>query len=240
HVSHLGGKALVSRIVDTVNAAHPDIFISLGDLTDKDIAPGSAEAALLRGIQSTYGSYGVLGNHEFYYNVPLSLQFHQDAGITLLRGKAVNVGPIRLIGTDDPEGVKRGYIDSTGREELLKANAGAPRYTVALYHQPRLPQRLAGFVDLQLSGHTHGGQAWPVNLYVRAVHPYSAWRQATLKGENGESELFVTHGAGFNGPPFRFLVPAEVVIIDITAAHTPQITPGGGPAPSSMPPAQPE
>lgn len=223
HVSHLGGPALVSRIVDAVNAAQPDIFISLGDLTDKDIPPGSAEARLLRGIHTRYGSYGVLGNHEFYYNLPLALQFHQDAGITLLRGTAVDVGTIRLIGTDDPEGVKRGYISTTGREPLLQAVN--PRYSVVLYHQPHVARQLIGLFDLQLSGHTHGGQAWPVNLYVKAVHPYSAWRQATLTGENGQSELFVTHGAGFNGPPFRLFVPAEVVIIDIKAAGKAQSAP---------------
>ena len=215
HIGRFIGPRMLNRMADMVNAAEPDIFLSLGDLLDRHVPPTDAEAAVLRTIRSRYGNYGVLGNHEFYGSLKNSIKFHRDAGITLLRGQAVTVGGIRLVGVDD---LMAGSFSpkTTAALPLLRNRANQGRFVLFLSHRPSVAPKRTGLFDLQLSGHTHGGQIWPASLLVQLFSDSPPPHLSQLRGQNNAtSSIFVSNGTGFWGPPMRFMVPPEVVIIDL-------------------------
>lgn len=140
----------------------------------------------------------------------------------VLRNEALRVGGIVLAGVDDRTASRFGY-SLRPEEEILK-NLPASRYVVLLKHQPSIGPASAGLFDLQLSGHTHGGQIWPFYWATRMVYSYASGLRAVLpSGESGqafagskrESRIYVNQGAGTWGPPIRFLTPPELTVIDI-------------------------
>jgi hypothetical protein len=108
-----------------VNAAKPDIFVSTGDLVDAQINHLTGLAELLRSVKARYGSYAVTGNHEYYAGLDRALQFTQEAGFTLLRGRGMDIGPIIIAGVDDETGAQMG-IEKAAVHPAAEAPA-APR-----------------------------------------------------------------------------------------------------------------
>ncbi len=217
HLSRTIGPEFLEKIAAIVNDSEPDIFVTLGDIVDTDMRGRDADAAVLRSIRSRYGSYGVLGNHEEYRGLGNSLAFHKAAGITVLRGEALRIGPILAAGVDDPRipGAGAGAV-RLARE--LKAERG--RFVLFLSHRPQAPAVIARgrLFNLMLSGHTHGGQIQPAGLiFTHFVH----------KAPQGLSEYagalrYTSNGAGYWGPPMRLFAPPEVVIIDLVPESSPQ------------------
>ena len=213
---HLGidrGPRLLRRIIARIDKIHPDVVVSTGDLMDSSFFHLEPLAAQLRAVQPPLGKFAVLGNHEYYAKLAEALPFHEAAGFQLLRGTNVIVAPgLRLAGVDDAAG-EYTHQPSFSNESSLPPR-DAHTFTILLKHQPIvLPDSAAKF-DLQLSGHTHGGQIFPFQWLLRLMYRYGAGPH-DLKGG---SQLFVSRGAGTWGPPFRVLAPPEILLITLVPA----------------------
>lgn len=211
---HLGlvvGKRRLSRILNVVRAAKPDILVSTGDLLDGQIDGIEDLAKAFQNINPRYGKYAVNGNHEYYVGIDRARKFCKWAGFTLLDDAAVDIpGVLVIAGIDDLTAEHFGRSGS-GREKALLSKWPKERFLLVLKHRPVLDPESEGLFDLQLSGHTHGGQMFPFSLIVKMVFPISA---GLLKLPDGAA-LYVSRGSGTWGPPMRLLSPPEVTIIDL-------------------------
>jgi len=218
HLGLLIRESRLTKILEKVTAASPDLFVSTGDLVDGQTDSLNGVGNLLREIQAPLGKFAVTGNHEFYAGLDRSLEFMRQAGFRVLRGEGTTVaGLINIAGVDDA--VVRGYGRSkeVPEKELL---SGLPKdkFTLFLKHRYDVERSAEGLFDLQLSGHGHKGQIFPFTLIVRLVTPYIAGLYTLPSG----SRLYVSRGSGTWGPPIRFLAPPEVTIIDLVPEKTSQ------------------
>jgi uncharacterized protein len=215
---HLGliHRAAKARDVAAIVARErPDLFFSTGDLVDGQLDGVEELARIFREIPAPRGKYAVPGNHEYYAGIGRSLEFTRHAGFTVLRGEALTVdGAFRLAGVDDPAGLRFGRPPGPPEAELAGDRADG-RFAILLKHRPALDPGSSGKFDLQLSGHTHDGQIWPVRLITRFFYPL-------LGGDHpipGGGLLHVSRGTGTWGPPMRFLAPPEITIVDLERPH---------------------
>ena len=225
HLGLLIREPRLSRILEQVRAASPDIFVSTGDLVDGQTDSLNEVGNLLRDVKAPLGKYAVTGNHEFYAGMDRSLEFTMQAGFHVLRGEATTVaGLINIAGVDDP--VVRGYGRSgeVPEKELL-SGLQRDKFTLFLKHRPDVEKSAVGLFDLQLSGHAHKGQIFPWTLLVRLVHP----QLAGLYDLGSGSSLYVSRGSGTWGPPIRFLAPPEVTIIDLVPGEPAGVVQPKGP-----------
>ncbi len=206
HFSIMTGAGHAKRIAKAVRKAAPDLLVATGDILDagRDIAWRSLRH--LAAIECPLGKYAVLGNHERAAGVEQSVGLLREAGFVVLRSEAVEAGPLLVAGVDDdalfPTGTGPAESSYLPRDD---------RFTILLKHRP-IPGDAGGRVDLQLSGHTHGGQIFPFTLAVRAHFQYVT---GLFRLDDGR-RLFVTNGAGTWGPPMRFLAPQEIALIRVT------------------------
>ena len=229
HVGPTIKQAYLQRIVTKVNALGADVVAITGDLVDGRVAELAGHVAPLAGLQSRHGTYFVTGNHEYYSGAHAWIVELRSLGLTVLmnehvvlyhsshgKGSAVDaqddsqtVAPLVLAGVND---FTAHHFDPAHRSDPALALQGAPATAlirILLAHQPRSAQAAsdAGF-DLQLSGHTHGGQFWPWNLFVPLQQPFTA-------GLNKLQNLWVytSRGTGYWGPPKRFGAPSEITAL---------------------------
>jgi predicted MPP superfamily phosphohydrolase len=211
---HLGliiRESRLTRILEEVKKAKPDIVVSTGDLVDEQINHLAGCAELFREIRPRYGKFAVAGNHEFYAGLPHALQFIQDAGFSILRGEGITIaGVINIAGVDDPTGRRMGLMKEVS-EPCLLSRLPREHFTILLKHQPRVEKGSSSLFDLQLSGHTHKGQFFPFNIFTHFIYPVDS---GFVKLSNA-SYLNVNRGAGTWGPPIRLLSPPEVTIIEL-------------------------
>ncbi len=211
HLGLIVGKSRLTRILEKVRSARPDMLVSTGDLVDGQMDSPEMLAGLLRGIPTRYGKFAITGNHEFYAGLERALAFTEKSGFTVLRGEGITVKEtINIAGVDDPA---RGPYRSEHAvsEKTLLENLPKNRFTLLLKHQPIVSKESLGHFDLQLSGHTHKGQIFPFSLMTKLVY-----RMHTGLSElSGNALLYVSRGSGTWGPPIRFLSPPEVTVIDL-------------------------
>ncbi|MDR2934688.1 MAG: metallophosphoesterase [Candidatus Adiutrix sp.] len=206
HLSRFIGQAELRNILALVKEADPDLVVFTGDLLDSP--PGAAyedEAALLAGLKPRLGVFAVLGNHETYFGLEAALDFYRRAGFRLLRGKAKKLKGLVVAGVDDAAGGEEAV-------RLLKNFKDDRRFILFLKHRPTPAPDLPGLFDLQLSGHTHGGQIWPNHV------PTARANGRLLHGlypALGRGWIYVSRGAGFWGLPLRFLAPPEVTLFKL-------------------------
>jgi uncharacterized protein len=201
----------LKRILREVERAKPDIMVSTGDLVDGQIDNLRGLGELLRDVDAPYGKFAVTGNHEFYAGLDQALRFTENAGFTILRHEVLAIaGSLTIAGVDDPTGKRLGLSRGISEQSLL-SKIPQERFTILLKHQPVVDGNSAGLFDLQLSGHTHGGQIFPFNILVWLFYPVDS---GLTRLENG-SYLYVSKGSGTWGPPIRFLSPPEVTIIEL-------------------------
>jgi len=205
------GKAGLSRILDVVRAAKPDILVSTGDLLDGQIDGIKDLGDEFQKIKPPYGKFAVNGNHEYYVGIDKARQFCKAAGFVLLNNKAFDIPGILVIaGVDDLTAGRYG-LQRDFRERQLLSKVPKDRFVLVLKHRPLLDEASKGLFDLQLSGHTHKGQIFPFSLIIKLLFPIDA---GLLKLADGAA-LYVSRGSGTWGPPMRLLSPPEVTIIDL-------------------------
>lgn len=219
HATALLHASRVAAIVDRVNALEPDIIVCTGDLVDGSTDNRKADVAPLANLKARYGVYGCEGNHEYYSGHAAWMGAFEALGITLLHNAhtvlSVNGSPLVLAGLNDPVAERFGMEGP----DMDKALAGAPRTApiIVLAHQPRYAVRNAEHgVDLQLSGHTHGGQMIGFNRIVASQNEGFVSGVYTVGG----MQLYVSNGTGlWTGFPVRIGVPAEITRIILRSLH---------------------
>ena len=210
HLGLIVREKRLRRIINAVKRENPDILVSTGDLLDGDIDNISPLADMLREIRPKYGSFAVTGNHEYYAGLDQAIDFTVKAGFSVLRGESLAISKlITLAGVDDATG--GGKFSQVVSEEDLLSRLPREQFTLLLKHRPVIDKRSAGLFDLQLSGHTHGGQIFPFSLITGLLFP----TDGGLFEISNSSYLYVSRGAGTWGPPIRFLSPPEVTVIEL-------------------------
>jgi predicted MPP superfamily phosphohydrolase len=209
HITRAQQRIWLEQIVGRVNDLHPDIIVLTGDLADGHVSRLEAALTPLRKLQAPYGRYFVTGNHEYYWGHRQWMAAVERLGFTvmlntrhLLRHRGAR---LLLAGVPD---YNAGRFDTAHHPDPAGAMGppGQADFSVLLAHQPKsiFKAAAAGF-DLQLSGHTHGGQFFPWMLAVGLVHPFIA-------GLNryGRTWIYTSRGTGYWGPPLRLGAPAEI------------------------------
>jgi predicted MPP superfamily phosphohydrolase len=216
HLGPLAGRAHTERIVRMINDTEPDLVAIVGDLVDGTVAQLGAAAEPLRDLVSRGGAFFVTGNHEYFVT---------DTGAWLRELERFGVHPLHnantvirrgssaltIAGVNDVSGAR--HSDPPDYDRALTGAAGS---TILLAHQPiQVAESAARGVDLQVSGHTHGGQMWPFHYLVRATQP-------TLAGLSsvGDTQLYVTRGAGFWGPPVRVGARPDITVLSLGCQPT--------------------
>ena len=194
----------------------PEIIVSTGDFLDRSIRNSGEVAAVMQSIGAPKGKYAITGNHEFITGIDESVEFIEKSGFTMLRNSAVTLSGINIAGVDDYSGRRLGFY-SEERENRLLDISGNGLYTILLKHQPRVSEKSRGRFDLQLSGHTHGGQIFPFTLLVKLSFRYLCGEYDLGSG----SRIYVSRGTGTWGPPVRFIATPEVTIIELKRGKSP-------------------
>ena len=218
HVGPTIRQQYLARIVARVNALGADMVAITGDLVDGRVADLQRHVEPLSGLRSTHGTFFVTGNHEYYSGAHAWIDELRRLGLTVLMNEHVvlrhDTAALVLAGVAD---YGAHHFDEAHRSDPARSLVGAPAdapIRVLLAHQPRSAQAAssAGF-DLQLSGHTHGGQFWPWNHFVKFQQPFTA-------GLNKLKNLWVytNSGTGYWGPPKRFGVPSEITHLRLVTA----------------------
>lgn len=214
HIGPVLGAPWLAPIVDKVNGLKPDLVVITGDLVDGSVRQLSEHVAPLGRLKARFGKYFVTGNHDFYSGADPWCAHLRQLGFRVLRNEIDAVGDgggaIQLVGIDD-------YYTTGGLSvgRRLAPRIDRDRSSILLAHQPRsIGDAEAMGVDLQISGHTHGGQIYPVAELVRITTPYVAG----LYRHDAQTQIYVSRGTGFVGPPMRFAAPAEVTRLVLTRA----------------------
>lgn len=219
HLGPILGRAWLDEVVTRVNQLQPDLIAITGDLVDGTVADLREDVSALRRLRAPLGVYFVTGNHEYYWDALAWVEEVRRLGVTVLvnEHRLLEVGRARL--------QLAGVTDLSARWNLRRhatdpegALAGAPSadLRVLLAHQPKsvhAARRLG--VDLQLSGHTHGGQFFPWNLLIGFFQPL-----ARGLGRFDATWLYVSRGTGTWGPPLRTGVPAEITELELVPGET--------------------
>ncbi len=217
HVGPTIRRRYVDAIVDTVNALDADMIAITGDLVDGSVAQLSPHTEPLARLTSRHGSYFVTGNHEYYSGVGGWVDELRRLGLRVLMNEHVVLDhggeSVVVAGVTD---YSAHHYHESHRSDPAAAVAGAPQAAVRvlLAHQPRsaFVAETAGY-DLQLSGHTHGGQFWPWNFFVRMQQPYTAGLKRL-----GKLWVYTSRGTGYWGPPKRVGAPSEITRLRLVPA----------------------
>jgi predicted MPP superfamily phosphohydrolase len=218
HVGPTIKRGFVERIVARVNNLGADLIAITGDLVDGTVHDLSSHTAPLAELSARHGVFFATGNHEYYSGERAWTAEIRRLGITVLKNQHVilqhNGAPLLLAGVTD---FSAHHFNPAERSDPQAALDGAPQDSgpkILLAHQPSSAEAAAdaGF-DVQISGHTHGGQFWPWNLFVRFFQPFTSGlnRLRNLR-------VYISTGTGYWGPPNRFIVPAEITRIRLVPA----------------------
>jgi hypothetical protein len=222
HIGPLLDRRFATEIATRVNALAPDLVAMTGDLVDGSVARIGDEVEPFGAIRARHGVYFITGNHDFYSGADAWVERVQELGWRALRNECVVIGDgdarFDLAGVDDHHGALLGPGQG---EDLARALGGreTARPVVLLAHDPATFRRASQHgVDLQLSGHTHGGQIWPFRYLVRLTVPWVAGLYRL-----GASAVYVSRGTGFWGPPMRLGAPSEITELVLRAVAVPPV-----------------
>ena len=215
HISPTLKRSYIQSIVDKVNHLRPDAIVLTGDLADGPVTSFRNDAGPLKDLSAAYGSFFVTGNHEYYMGAEAWVAEMDRLGLSVLLNEhqIIHHGTADLLvaGITD---YNAGLFINDHVSDPNKALSGAPEsiVKVLLAHQPRsiFDAAEAGF-DLQISGHTHGGQFYPWQLFVGLQQPYLAGLY-----RHDKTWVYVSRGTGYWGPPIRLGAPSEITVITLT------------------------
>ncbi len=211
---HLGKnlhKDFLDKLIVEVNLQKPDMVVIVGDLVDTNPKELQNYISRLNDLNSTYGTFYALGNHEYYHGIEEVLDLLKKyTNMKILLNQNLDLGFINIAGLGDLAGLSKGlYAPDLAR---VKVDLNTSKPSILLTHQPKtaLLYDLSDF-DLVLSGHTHGGQIFPFMFLVKLQQGFI--RGLYNLGEN--TKLFVSSGAGFWGPSLRVFAPNEIAILNL-------------------------
>ncbi len=217
HVGPTIKRGFVERIVERVNRLGADMVAITGDLVDGSVEELAHHTEPLARLESRHGTYVVTGNHEYYSGVHGWVRELRRLGARVLLNEHVVLehdgAALALGGVTD---YSAHFFDPSHASDPHRALAGAPDHAlkVLLAHQPRsAPLAAHAGCQLQLSGHTHGGQFWPWNFFVRLQQPFTAGLNRL-----GRMWVYINRGTGYWGPPMRFGIPSEITLIRLVGA----------------------
>jgi len=212
HIGPTIKAGYLQRIVERVNGLDADLVAITGDLVDGKVAELRQEFLPLQQLKARLGTYAITGNHEYYSGAEAWVRTWREQGLTVLldehRVLQHQGTPFVLAGITDYSAPL--YVPSH-RSDAATAFANAPQglFRLLLAHQPRsAPKAAAAGADLQLSGHTHGGQFWPWMHFVRLQQPWVAGIHRLDR-----LTVYISRGTGYWGPPLRFGAPSEITLI---------------------------
>ncbi|MGW4779107.1 metallophosphoesterase [Streptomyces filamentosus] len=211
HLGPILGRAHSQRIVDAINATQPDLIAVVGDLVDGTVENLGPAAEPLAGLRARHGSFFVTGNHEYFSGADAWVDHVRELGMRPLRNERLEIAAgFDLAGVDDVAGESEGqgpdFVRALGDRDRSRA-------AVLLAHQPVvIDDAVRHGVDLQLSGHTHGGQLWPGNLLAELANPTVAGLE-----RYGDTQLYVSRGAGAWGPPVRVGAPSDITLVQLAS-----------------------
>jgi predicted MPP superfamily phosphohydrolase len=209
HYGMLTRNQELSRIFTRVNDLQPEIVVITGDLVDESVSHMEEMRVPLSGIKSRHGVFAVTGNHEYYAGVDRAVAIMKGANIRVLRNEILTLpGGLQILGIDDPTGSRR-MGQRVPDFDGLVSSLDQQKPSILLYHQPIMFEKTASCgIGLQLSGHTHGGQLFPVIYISKMIYPRTPGLHKI-----GDAYLYVSWGIGTWGPPMRLKAPPEVVFI---------------------------
>ncbi|MGW3518027.1 metallophosphoesterase [Streptomyces hydrogenans] len=211
HLGPILGRAHSQRIVDAINATQPDLIAVVGDLVDGTVENLGPAAEPLARLRARHGSFFVTGNHEYFSGADAWVDHVRELGMRPLRNERLEIpAGFDLAGVDDVAGESEGQGPDFAR---ALGDRDRSRAAVLLAHQPVvIDDAVAHGVDLQLSGHTHGGQLWPGNLLAGLANPTVAGLE-----RYGDTQLYVSRGAGAWGPPVRVGAPSDITVVQLAS-----------------------
>jgi len=210
HLGLLVRKRRLGHVLELVRQARPDLVVCTGDMVDHTGTHMEELAAMLARVNPRLGKFAVTGNHEMYAGLEQSLEFLRAGGFRVLRGERVDVGDaLTLAGVDDPAVAGSLWGVEPDEDRALPREKG--RFTVLLKHRPEVRAASLGRFDLQISGHTHGGQIFPFTELLRLVYV----RRNGLHALPGGGWVYISRGTGTWGVPLRVGAPPEVTLFVI-------------------------
>ncbi|MEV4033557.1 metallophosphoesterase [Streptomyces umbrinus] len=210
HVGPILGRSFSQRVVDTINATQPDLIAVVGDLVDGSVENLTPAVEPLAGLRARYGAYFVTGNHEYISGAELWIEKVRDLGLRPLENARTELPGFDLAGVNDVRGEEEGQGPDFGK---ALGDRDRSRTAVLLAHQPVvIEDAVRHGVDLQLSGHTHGGQLWPGNHLAELANPTVAGLE-----RYGDTQLYVSRGAGVWGPPVRVGAPSDITVVELAS-----------------------
>jgi predicted MPP superfamily phosphohydrolase len=208
-----------ARVVEAVNDLDPDIVCHTGDIADGSVAARRAQAAPLGDVRARLARTYVTGNHEYFGEAQGWLDHMRELGWEALHNRHVVVerdgSRLVVAGVDDRTAAGSGLAGHSADHAAALAGADPELPVLLLAHQPKqIGGAVEHGVDLQISGHTHGGQIWPFHYLVRLDQPVV--QGLTRHGER--TQLYTSRGTGFWGPPLRVFAPSEITLLTLRAA----------------------
>jgi uncharacterized protein len=214
HLGSLFGKQKVNHMVNRINSLHPDLVLLVGDLLDEAQNPifKDQTGEPLKMLQAPFGVYGVTGNHEYIGGINRAVHYIESLNVKLIRDTSILIkNSFYLAGREDRD-INR--FSAKGRKSLNEVVQTVDHKlpVILMDHQPfGLNQAVENGVDLQLSGHTHHGQFWPINWITNKIYEVS-WGYK----QKGNTHIYVSSGYGTWGPPIRIGNHPEIVNIKLS------------------------
>ena len=206
HAGFHNRRAEIGRWVNMINAEQADLILIAGDMIDGNVRPLQAQGTAEELHRLNAPTIACLGNHEYITGIDKSLELLSHTGIHILRDSTMTIGNVTIAGRDDRSNRRRKSV------EQLMNGIDRSTYIIMLDHQPyHLEEAEQNGVDLQLSGHTHRGQVWPLNWVTKKMYEcdYGQWQR-------GKTDYYVSSGLGIWGGKFRIGTDSEYVVINVS------------------------
>lgn len=209
-----------AKVVEVVNRLDADVACHIGDLADGSVERRRRQVQPLEGVDARLAKVYVTGNHEYFGEAQAWLDHMESIGWTALHNKHITVGrgsdSLILAGVDDRTAAGS-HLAGHGADLDRALTGSDPELPIFLLaHQPKqIDDAVRHGVDLQVSGHTHGGQIWPFEYLVRLDQP----TVHGLSTHGSRTQLYTSRGTGFWGPPFRVFAPSEITVLTLRSAR---------------------
>jgi uncharacterized protein len=215
------------RLVEAINELEPDLVCHAGDLADGSVAERDRQVRQLVKVHAPLGRFYITGNHEYFGEAQAWLDYMAGLGWSPLHNQHQVIerdgAQLVVAGVDDATAAGHG-LPGHGADLAAALSGVATELPVLLLaHQPKqVTEAVAAGVDLQISGHTHGGQIWPFHYLVRTDQP----TLAGLSRHGARTQLYTSRGSGFWGPPLRVFAPSEITVLTLRSSAQPTQPPG--------------